>query len=153
MNPRERGARIERELVRKLWKHGFAAIRAPASGSKVKHAVYPDVVAIYHGKVYVFEVKTREKLETVYIPKQQVEKLLEFARRAGAKAYIALKIRSLNQWFIVPIEKLENMGTRYRIGLTVLKTAQTLEQFITSVTTVSLQNYMRPAQEGGASVG
>ncbi|MEM0326303.1 MAG: Holliday junction resolvase, partial [Desulfurococcaceae archaeon] len=53
MSTRRRGFFHERDLVRRLWEHGFAVIRAPASGSRVKHVVYPDIVALYKGKVII----------------------------------------------------------------------------------------------------
>ncbi|HIC99009.1 MAG TPA: Holliday junction resolvase, partial [Pyrodictiaceae archaeon] len=38
-----RGFEAERDLARRLWQKGFAVIRAPASGAKTKHYVYPDL--------------------------------------------------------------------------------------------------------------
>ena len=105
-NKRTRGFSHERELARKLWARGFAVMRAPASGSKAKRLVYPDIVAIYHGKILIFEVKTASNLRDIYIPGHQVEKLLEFTRRAGGEAYIAIKITGTGEWYFVSISKL-----------------------------------------------
>ncbi len=143
-NPaRVKGFRAERELVRKFWEKGFAAIRAPASGSKVKHAIYPDVVAIYKGKIFIFEVKARRKLSTIYISEKQVEKLKEFARRAYAEPYIALKIQELKRWFFISLSKLKRVGSKYRIDLEVIKDALTFEKFVESVKSVTLAQYIR----------
>ncbi len=103
--PLRRGSSAERELVYRLWSSGFAAIRAPASGAKAKKVFYPDVVAIYKGKVFVFEVKMRKDFAGLSINREKMEKLLEFARRAGGKAYIALKLRSQHKWLIIEIEE------------------------------------------------
>ncbi len=114
---RRRAFQRERELVKLLWKKGFACMRAPASGSKVKKTVYPDIVAIWKGKVFVFEVKTTEKKRTIYVPKHQVDKLKEFAARAGGRAFIAVKIIGLNMpWKFIPIESLLHTSTgNYKI--------------------------------------
>ncbi|MEM0282497.1 MAG: Holliday junction resolvase, partial [Desulfurococcaceae archaeon] len=61
---RIRGFSHERDLARKLWDHGLAVMRAPASGSKGKKLLYPDIVAIYKGKVIAVEVKTMKKAKT-----------------------------------------------------------------------------------------
>lgn len=113
----------ERDLVRILWRKGFACIRAPASGSKVKRTVYPDVVAIWHGKVFVFEVKTTEKYRTIYVPRQQIEKLKVFSERAGGKAFIAVKVIGQGEpWKFIPVEHLEHTGGgNYRITVDMLR--------------------------------
>ncbi|PUA33444.1 MAG: hypothetical protein B7O98_03215 [Zestosphaera tikiterensis] len=97
---RAKGYRAERELVELLWRLGFAVMRAPASGAKIKKADYPDVVAILKGKVAVFEVKSRAKLENIYIGKEQTQKLLNFARRAGGIPYIAVRLPHIGWKFI-----------------------------------------------------
>ncbi|RLG77574.1 MAG: Holliday junction resolvase [Thermoprotei archaeon] len=109
-----RGFDAERDLVRKLWKCGFAVIRGPASGSRIKRAVCPDVVAIKNRNVFVFEVKKRSKYDSIYLDKEQVLKLVEFARRAGGEAFIAVKI-SNNPWKFIPVNKLVDVGSSYKV--------------------------------------
>ena len=112
---RRRGFEHERDLVRRLWSEGFAVMRAPASGSKVKRTMYPDIVAIMNGRVFVFEVKTSYREKTIYIPRNQVEKIVEFARRANGKAFIAVKIIGSGTWRCIPIGELEETrGGNYR---------------------------------------
>jgi len=102
------GVQQERDLALRLWEMGFAVVRAPASGAKAKRLLYPDLVAIRSGKIYVFEVKTRIKEEPIYIEKEQVEKLVEFIKRSGGKGYIAVKIiGSTGGWKLVPLEMLK----------------------------------------------
>ena len=103
---RRRGFAYERELARELWSRGFACMRAPASGAKVKRRAQPDLVAMKNGVIMVFEVKTRRREGHVYIDSSQVEKLVEFARRAGGMAFIAVKILDGRGWRFVPVEKL-----------------------------------------------
>lgn len=106
----------ERDLARKFWKLGFAVVRGPASGAKVKRLVYPDLIAIKNGKIYVFEIKTREKEENIYLEKYQVEKLKEFTRRSGGRAFIAVKIINKTDWIFIPLEMLEEIESgRYKI--------------------------------------
>jgi Holliday junction resolvase - archaeal type len=104
---RIRGFSHERDLARKLWDHGLAVIRAPASGSKTKHLLYPDIVVIYKGKTAVLEVKTMKKTRSIYIEAYQVKKLLEFADRAGGEAFIAVKVIGTGEWIFLPVSKLE----------------------------------------------
>ncbi len=115
---RRLGFQRERELVRLFWKKGFACMRAPASGAKVKRTVYPDVVALKNGFTLIFEVKTREKRGTIYIEKEKIEKLLEFARRVKSKAYafIAVKFLDGSGWRFIPVELLEETrGGRFKV--------------------------------------
>jgi len=126
---RRTGFQQERELVAKLWKLGFAVMRAPASGAKIIRAKYPDIVAIKNGKIFVFEVKTREKPSTIYVESNQVDKIREFSKRAGGKAFIAVKIRNGSGWRFIPIERLEQTPRgNYRVTLDELKRALTLNE-------------------------
>ncbi len=140
---RRRGFGAERELVRKLWRMGFAAIRAPASGAKVKKSVYPDVVAIYRGKVLVFEVKSRKKLCTIYIPHRQLVRLEEFARRAGGEAYIAIKLGDLKTWKVVALSSIICEGDRCRIPKDVIENSKDLSQLLAEVLGCDLTKYMK----------
>lgn len=101
---RSKGYRAERELVHTLWRLGFAVMRAPASGARIRKAEYPDVVAIMKGKVAVFEVKSRAKPSGLYIELNQVKKLIDFAERAGGIPYIAVKIPH-KEWKFIKVSK------------------------------------------------
>lgn len=117
---RARGFRKERELVRKLWDEGFACIRAPASGSKVKHSVQPDIVAARNGIVLVMEVKTRRDAKSVYIEKEQVDKVAEWAKRAGPNAIplVAVYLGKGLGWRFATLDKLEATERgNYRLSL------------------------------------
>jgi len=122
------GVQHERDLALKLWEMGFAVIRGPASGARAKRIQYPDLVAIRSGHVYAFEVKTRVKEEPIYIERSQVEKLAEFTRRAGGKAFIAVKIVGSTGWKLVPLELLKpTRGGNYRVDDEDLSKALTLK--------------------------
>ncbi|NPA04487.1 MAG: Holliday junction resolvase [Crenarchaeota archaeon] len=113
---KRRGIEAEHDLAKKLWRHGFAVIRGPASGAKAKHVIYPDIVAIRKGRVLVFEVKRRTTQTTIYISREQVVKLREFAERAGGKAYIAVKTGNPGSWTFIRIEDLlETRNGNYKV--------------------------------------
>jgi Holliday junction resolvase len=139
---RSKGVNAERELVTKLWKLGFAVIRGPASGAKIKKGIYPDVVAIKNRYVFVFEVKKRSKLGHIYVDKEQVEKIREFARRAGGEALVAVKITELKVWKVVPITFIKEVSTdRVRIDREVIEQAQDLIEYLNSKVNITLDKY------------
>ncbi|WP_048191982.1 Holliday junction resolvase Hjc [Pyrolobus fumarii] len=111
----KKGFQKERDLVLRFWKAGFAAVRGPASGARAKRIVYPDVLAIYNGSVFVFEVKYRAKPETIYIEKSKLERLEEFARRAGGKLLIAVKYGGEEWRFVDPGLCPETNGGKIRV--------------------------------------
>lgn len=140
---RKRGFEAERELVRKLWSKGFAVMRAPASGARTRLAAYPDVVAIFRGKIYAFEVKYRRDNSPIYIDKNQLEKLLEFSRRAGATPLVAVK-RPNKGWKLIPVDmaKQTNSGG-IKIDDEVLDKGIGLDEFIAMATSASLKKFIK----------
>jgi Holliday junction resolvase len=111
MAMKSKGSRFERELISMLWSRGFAAIRAPASGS----ASYPspDIIA-GNGKRYVaLEVKMRSSFP-VYLTKKEVEDLIEFSNKFGAEPYIAVKIKRLG-WRFLKVEQLIETKNGFKI--------------------------------------
>lgn len=122
MRNRRIGFAHERELARKFWEKGFAVMRAPASGSKVKRVIYPDIVAIKDGKVIAIEVKTTHGELPIYIPKHQVDKVKEFIKRSSGLGYIAVKIIGTGKWYFIRIEDLkETTGGNYKVDEGVLR--------------------------------
>ena len=92
----------------KLWKKGFAVIRAPASGAKTRRFAVPDLVAIRNGVVLAFEVKTMHEERDLYVPRHQVSKLIEFVKRSGGYAFIAVKVVGHGTgWRFIPIDRIE----------------------------------------------
>lgn len=131
---RSRGFAHERDLVRRLWKHGLAVIRAPASGSRARTVLYPDIVAIYKGKVVAIEVKTAKTPRSIYIESIQVEKLLEFVNRAGGEAFIAVKVIGTGEWIFVPVSKLERTeGGNYKLSKDYITSGIKLEALISLI--------------------
>ena len=81
-------------------------MRAPASGSKTKRIIYPDIVAIKKGIVLAIEVKTTHGNTPIYIPSHQVEKIKEFIKRSGGIGLIAVKIIGSGEWRFLKIDDL-----------------------------------------------
>ncbi len=141
---RSRGYRAERNLVIRLWRLGFAVLRAPASGAKIKRADYPDIVAIKNGKIAVFEVKSRKELSTIYIKEEQLRKLKTFTQRAGGRAYIAVKIPRI-EWKFIPIEELERTPKgRYRVHRDTIAKSPGLEKVLADLGLLkTLKDYIK----------
>jgi len=134
LEARRKGFEHERELARRLFKEGFAVLRAPASGAKVFRLIYPDVIAIYKNKVLVFEVKAYSSLRVVYIDARRYERLMTFAERAGGETYLAFKLIGSGEWRLVPFSKLEKTKSGvYRCGIGQLEIAEKLEDVIARV--------------------
>jgi Holliday junction resolvase len=131
---RLKGFHYERELARMLYREGFAVIRAPASGSRAKRVFYPDIVAIYKRNVLVLEVKARSEPCDIYIDKYKVERLRDFAERSGGEAYVAVKITSMGEWRVVPLDQLwETEAGNYRVSKFVLERSARLEELVKKV--------------------
>lgn len=140
---RPSGFSAERELVIKLWRLGFAVIRGPASGSRIKRGVYPDIVAIKNRHVFVLEVKKRSKLSHIYIDKSQLEKIKEFARRAGGEALIVIKIPSLGGWRVIPVDYIKEVSAnRARIDKELIEQAEDMLSYINKKINIGLDNYV-----------
>ncbi len=124
----------ERELAVKLWRKGFAVIRAPASGSKTKRIVYPDIVAIKNGYVLAIEVKTTHGEKPIYIPAHQVQKLKEFIKRSGGEGFIAVKIIGSGEWRFLKIDNLvKTRRNNYKVDKELLTKSYRLSDLIAIV--------------------
>jgi len=103
-----KGASAERELIKMLEKEGFAVIRS-AGSKKV------DLVA-GNGRLYLcIEVKST-KGENLYVSREDVDKLTEFAEKFGGKAVIAVKFIK-NGWYFIYPNQLVKSGKNYKISL------------------------------------
>jgi Holliday junction resolvase len=131
---RRKGFAHERELAKRLYNEGFAVIRAPASGSKLKRIFYPDIIAIYKGKTLVFEVKAYSKLDYIYIKEEKIKKIVDFSERAGGRSFIAVKIIGSGEWKVVPVQELERTRSGYySLKISKIEKAELLEDLIKRV--------------------
>jgi len=103
-----RGASVERELIRLLEAVGFAVLRSAGS-----HRV--DLVA-GNGREYMcIEVKSTRS-RRLYVPSEDVERLVSFAERFGGKPVLAVKFISVGWRFYLPNE-LKRSGRTYRVDV------------------------------------
>jgi Holliday junction resolvase len=112
-----RGIQAERNLVRQLWKKGFAVMRAPSSGSSTKMD-RPDIIAgnKIKGLQFAIEVKTTVK-ECLYIKEKSIKQLVEFSQRFGCQSILAIKFkgRRRNWIFIKPDQLSFTPSLNYKI--------------------------------------
>ena len=110
----KKGSIEERDLVKKLWDAGFAAMRDPASGGATKKPL-PDVLA-GNGKLYLaIEVKSSRQ-DHIYIDKEKIDNLIEFSNIFGATPYVGAKfIRK--KWRFIKLDDLHvTRSNNYRVN-------------------------------------
>jgi len=111
-----RGISEERELVHKLEAKGFAVLRAPASGSRIKFD-RPDIIAGRKGFIIALEVKSTSK-RTFYIKNESVNQLVRFSKRFGANPLMAVKFkRRHRRWFLINPGNLARTKKGYKVTL------------------------------------
>ncbi|ABW01979.1 Holliday junction resolvase Hjc [Caldivirga maquilingensis] len=135
-----RGVNYERELANWLWSLGFAVIRAPASGGGVRRRFAPDLVAMFKGRVIILEVKYRGKPTPVSIRCDKVNRLIEFAGRAGGEAYVVVKY-AREPWRIMPIKPC-NGDAAITYTTSEIKEASRLEDLVRSIININLINLL-----------
>jgi len=96
-----KGYQTELRLVKLLEGHGWFATRVPRSGKGLR----PDVIAIKAGRILILEVKRRKYVSVVYLPKTEVESLLDIARTVGGEAYVAVWGWRQHYWGFKPLER------------------------------------------------
>lgn len=118
-----RGSTAERDIVHRFWDAGWAAFRAPASGS-MGHEL-PDIIAGHGNRKVAIECKvTADGVK--YIPKREVEELLFFAHRFGCEAWLGVKFlrrgwfflnpedcRQTAESYVIPIDDAERKGLSF----------------------------------------
>lgn len=94
-----RGSTAERELVHLFWDAGWAAFRAPASGS-MDHEL-PDVIAGHGARKVAIECKLTTD-DSKYLTKKEVEELIFFSQRFGCEAWLGVKFSRKGWRFLSP---------------------------------------------------
>ncbi len=114
-----KGIAAERNLVKLLWKSGFAVLRPSASGASTK-MTRPDIIAgsRVKGLEYAIEVKTTRN-DRLYIAHESVDQLIEFSQRFGCQPILALKFKGKGKgWILVNPEQLSvTPSLNYKITL------------------------------------
>lgn len=98
----KKGANAERELAKILKSYGFAVIRAAKSGGKIS---VPDLVAIKNKKIFAIECKTWKRKPS--LKKEEMQELLDWAKKARGKAIIAWRKRG--KWFFYNLKRVEKI--------------------------------------------
>lgn len=111
MNKKSIGSNAERELIHLFWKNNVPAIRVAGSGS-MKYPS-PDIIAGNSLRKLVIECK-KVKENKLYIPKIEVNLLVEFAQKFGAEPFIAVKFGK--EWYFLIIEDLRETTASYSIN-------------------------------------
>jgi Holliday junction resolvase len=104
---KRKGCNLERELVSKFWKYGWAAIRVAGSGSSSFPS--PDIIAGKNNNIYAIECKSC-KAKKFYFKIEQLNSLLEFSKKIGAKPMLGLRF-SKKEWYFIPTKDLKNFHT------------------------------------------
>ncbi|MBD3318580.1 Holliday junction resolvase [Candidatus Woesearchaeota archaeon] len=109
---KRKGSSAERDLLHKFWAiPSWVAIRAAGSGSMRYPS--PDIIAATATKKLLIECKVR-RAGRIYLSKEEVLALREFADLFGGIAYVAFKL-DRGEWRFVRMPDLEATGTQYVI--------------------------------------
>lgn len=108
------GTLAERELIKRFWDSGWAAIRTPGSGS-AQHPS-PDIIAGNRVRRIALECKV-SKTDSKYIPRMEIDQLIEFSSVFGAEPWVAVKFKS-SGWFFMTIEDMLMTENSYAIKMT-----------------------------------
>ncbi|MGM0604041.1 MAG: Holliday junction resolvase Hjc [Halobacteriota archaeon] len=113
--PSRKGDRRERELVNELDAHGFAVMRAPASGSATDRDL-PDVLAGDGERFYAIEAKASSG-RPIYLEESEIDSLCFFAESFGATALVAVRFDREAWYFFEPDDLYRTPGGNYRVKL------------------------------------
>jgi len=94
-----KGANAERELMRLFFEAGFSVVRIAGSGTSPLPA--PDIVALKKGRIIAVECKARKAKNLAIVPEQMSE-LQEWAKKAGAEAFVGWKVPRKGWLFLKP---------------------------------------------------
>ncbi len=104
MSLKSKGISYERELIHLFWAtKEWAAVRIAGSGNMK----YPsaDILAGNTLRKLAIECKSVKK-DSVYIPKEDIEQLQEFAKTYSAEPWIAVRFHS-KEWHFISMDNLE----------------------------------------------
>ncbi|MHA1223549.1 MAG: Holliday junction resolvase Hjc [Candidatus Heimdallarchaeaceae archaeon] len=121
---KKRASDYERMLVNRFWDNGFAVMRAPSS-SGTKKMPRPDIFVGSAKKKLMFSIEIKTSRQNVfYVQESQIKGLLEFTKRMGGKAYLAVKFVGKRMDFLflaVPDSLTKSKGGSYRVDIETLK--------------------------------
>ena len=109
MSTKSKGTNAERDLIRKFWASGFAAIRSAGSGSMQFPS--PDILAGNKVRCLAIEAKAIRD-NSKYFPKEEIKQLLNFSHYFGAEPWVAIKF-DRSEWVFVNPEDLDETESSY----------------------------------------
>ncbi|EMA27316.1 Holliday junction-type resolvase [Halobiforma nitratireducens JCM 10879] len=108
-----KGYERERELVNLFDQSGYAATRVPKSGGGTQRPL-PDVLAGNGSQQYAIEAKARND-GTIYLTGSEVEDLVYFSQRFGARPRIGIRFDYEDWFFFHPADLHVTNGGNYRV--------------------------------------
>lgn len=117
MSGKTKGINAERELIHMFWTNDWCAHRIAGSGSSRYPA--PDIIAANASRRLAIEVKvTKDKAK--YFSDADIGQIREFSQIFGAEAWIALKFKG-NDWFFIKADKLIKTEKGFCASLNLVK--------------------------------
>ncbi len=114
---KHKGSNIERELIHLFWNKNIPAIRVAGSGRM--NYPSPDVVAGNRDKKIVVECKASKK-NHIYLTKQEVKDLINFADLFGALHFIGVRFNR-EGWFFISSSDLDETAKNFVVSLNKIK--------------------------------
>lgn len=99
MSKKSKGTQGERDLIKKFWERGWAAMRAAGSGSTQFPS--PDLIVGHNGRRLVIEAKVTSA-DHKYFPEDELIQLNYFAKMFGAEPWLAIKFTRMPWCFVSP---------------------------------------------------
>lgn len=118
MNLKKKGTDAERDLIKKFWESGWAAIRSAGSGSM--HYPSPDLLVGKNGRRLAIECKITSATKK-YLPISEIHLLDYFSKTFGAESWIAVKFPK-NAWYFFTLEDMNQTGKNYVATIELAKT-------------------------------
>ncbi|MFC1454653.1 Holliday junction resolvase Hjc [Candidatus Undinarchaeota archaeon] len=107
-----KGSRTERELMQKFHEAGYGVVRSAGSG--VSRYPSPDIIVGNDGRILAIECKA-SKGSVVYIEPKQIDELLEFSKKFGAKPFIGIRFNYEEWQFLDPSQLEKTIGEKYKV--------------------------------------
>lgn len=113
MGNQQKGSNAERDLIHRFWAlPGWTAVRVAGSGSMRYPA--PDVLAVKEGVSLAIECKVT-KNSSQYLEKREIDELKEFAKKAGARAFVAVRFFR-EEWRFLSPDDLNDTGVNVGVS-------------------------------------
>lgn len=118
MSNKQKGSRVERELIQIFTENSWRAVRVAGSGIG-EDSPCDLIAAKLNRKGYTIEVKSSKK-SVIYITKQQIEDFVLFSSIIGLKPVIALRFNR-EGWLFIDPKLLKNTGKYWAVSLRTAK--------------------------------